>query len=72
MREFNYHRNAIALAKRSGNMLELLTCNLDDPFFSRLARGVEDITRKEGVRLMVCSGGHQAELEKSGLDFLIN
>ncbi|BEM41330.1 LacI family DNA-binding transcriptional regulator [Serratia sp. CY81489] len=74
MREFNYHRNAaaLALAKRSGNMLGLLTGNLDDPFFSRLARGVEDVTRKEGVRLMVCSGGHQAELEKSGLDFLIN
>lgn len=74
MREFNYHRNAaaLALAKRSGNMLGLLTGNLDDPFFSRLARGVEDITQKEGVRLMVCSGGHQAELEKSGLDFLIN
>jgi len=74
MREFNYRRNAaaLALAKRSGNMLGLLTGNLDDPFFSRLARGVEDITRKEGVKLMVCSGGHQAELEKSGLDFLIN
>jgi len=74
MREFNYHRNAaaLALAKRSGNMLGLLTGNLDDPFFSRLARGVEDITRKDGVKLMVCSGGHQAELEKNGLDFLIN
>lgn len=74
MREFNYHRNAaaLALAKRSGNMLGLLTGNLDDPFFSRLARGVEDITRQAGVRLMLCSGGHQAELEKSGLDFLIN
>ncbi|WP_168403379.1 LacI family DNA-binding transcriptional regulator [Erwinia amylovora] len=74
MREFSYHRNAaaLALAKRSGNMLGLLTGNLDDPFFSRLARGVEDMTRKAGVRLMVCNGGHQAELEKSGLDFLIN
>lgn len=73
MREFNYHRNAaaLALAKRSGNMLGLLTGNLDDPFFTPGA-GVEDITRQAGVRLMLCSGGHQAELEKSGLDFLIN
>lgn len=53
-------------------MLGLLTGNLDDPFFSRLARGVEDVTRRGGVKLMVCSGGHQAELEKNGLDFLIN
>ncbi|WP_025120171.1 MULTISPECIES: LacI family DNA-binding transcriptional regulator [unclassified Serratia (in: enterobacteria)] len=74
MREFNYHRNAaaLALAKRSGNMLGLLTGNLADPFFSRLARGVEEVTRKEGAKLMVCSGGHQAEREKAGLDFLIN
>lgn len=74
MRELNYRRNAaaLALAKRSGNMLGLLTGNLADPFFARLARGVEDVARKQGFRLMVCSGGHQAELEKSGLDFLIN
>nr|WP_235427542.1 substrate-binding domain-containing protein [Yersinia pestis] len=42
------------------------------PFFSRLARGVEEVARKKGAKLMVCSGGHQEELEKAGLDFLIN
>ncbi|SFU44456.1 LacI family DNA-binding transcriptional regulator [Xenorhabdus koppenhoeferi] len=74
MREFNYHRNsaALALAKRSGNMLGLLTGNLADPFFSLLARGVEKIARRNEAKLMVCNGGHQAELEKSALDFLIN
>lgn len=46
MRDLNYRRNAaaIALAKRSGDMLGLLTGNLADPFFARLARGVEDIS----------------------------
>lgn len=74
MREFDYRRNsaALALAKRCGNMLGLLTGNLADPFFSLLARGVEKITRKKEAKLMVCSGGHQAELEKSALNFLIN
>lgn len=35
MRDLNYRRNAaaIALAKRSGDMLGLLTGNLADPFF---------------------------------------
>ncbi len=49
MRELNYHRNfaALALAKRCGNMLGLLTGNLADPFFSLLARGVEKIARKK-------------------------
>lgn len=39
MRDLNYRRNAaaIALAKRSGDMLGLLTGNLADPFFARLA-----------------------------------
>lgn len=74
MRDLNYQRNtaAIALAKRSGNMLGLLTGNLADPFFCRLARGVEEIARKQDTKLMVCNGGHDATLEKAGLDFLIN
>lgn len=74
MRDLNYRRNAaaIALAKRSGDMLGLLTGNLVDPFFARLARGVEDVSRKQQYRLMVCSGGHDEEMEKAGLDFLVN
>lgn len=74
MRELNYRRNAaaLALATRSGAMLGLLTGNLADPFFARLAKGAEAIARKNNYRLMVCSGAHQVEQEKSGLDFLIN
>ena len=74
MRDLNYRRNAaaIALATRSGDMLGLLTGNLADPFFARLARGVEDISRQHKFRLMVCSGGHDEAMEKAGLDFLVN
>ncbi|PHM36947.1 HTH-type transcriptional regulator galR [Xenorhabdus innexi] len=74
MRELNYRRNlaALALAKRCGNMLGLLTGNWADPFFSLLARGVEKVARQKEAKLMVCSGKHQAELEKAALDFLIN
>lgn len=50
----------------------MLTGNLADPFFARLARGVEDVSRKQQYRLMVCSGGHDEEMEKAGLDFLVN
>lgn len=74
MRTLDYRRDmaAVALAKRSGNMLGLLTGNLADPFFARLARGVEAISRHHGFRLMVCSGSHQHEQEQYGLEFLIN
>ncbi|HFO2534803.1 TPA: LacI family DNA-binding transcriptional regulator [Yersinia enterocolitica] len=74
MRDIHYQHNITAqlLAKRSGSILGLLTGNLSDPFFARLAKGVEEVARKNGCRLMVCSGEHQAEIEQSGLDFLIN
>lgn len=74
MRDVNYqlNPNAKSLAKRSGSMLGLLTGNLSDPFFARLAKGVEEVARINGCRLMVCSGEHHAEIEKSGLEFLIN
>lgn len=46
MRELNYHRNAaaIALAKRSGDMLGLLTGNLADPFCQACTRRGRSIT----------------------------
>ncbi|MBX9485967.1 LacI family DNA-binding transcriptional regulator [Yersinia enterocolitica] len=74
MRDVNYrlNSNANSLAKRSGSILGLLTGNLSDPFFARLAKGVEEVARKNGCKLMVCSGAHQADVEKSGLEFLIN
>lgn len=74
MRELNYRRNAaaLALARRSGNMMGLLTGNLADPFFAHLAKGVEAVARKHDYKLLVCSGGHDAQKEKTGLDFLIN
>jgi len=74
MRELGYCRNlpAHALARRSGKILGLLTGNLADPFFARLARGVEEVARMEGFRLMVCSGGHDDAQEQSGIEFLIN
>lgn len=74
MRDLHYRRNtqAQALAVRSGPMLGLLTGNLADPFFARLAYGVEAIARQNSYRLMVCSGSHQPAQEKSALDFLIN
>ena len=34
-------------------MLGLLTGNLADPFFARLARGVEEVSRQQQFRLQV-------------------
>ncbi|PTO71915.1 LacI family DNA-binding transcriptional regulator [Vibrio splendidus] len=73
VKELNYHRDAraTALASRSSNTLGLLTGNLADPFFALVAKSVEEVARTNGYQLVVVSGGHNAQREKEGLDFLI-
>ncbi|PSV47663.1 LacI family DNA-binding transcriptional regulator [Photobacterium indicum] len=74
MKELNYHRDAraAALASRSNNTLGLLTGNLADPFFALIAKSVEEVARSQSCQLVVVSGGHNAQREKEGLDFLIS
>ncbi|MGR5361280.1 LacI family DNA-binding transcriptional regulator [Vibrio mediterranei] len=74
IKTLNYRRDprATALAKRSNNTLGLLTGNLADPFFALIAKNVEEVVRLNGHQLVVVSGGHNAEREKEGLDFLIS
>ncbi|KAB7668758.1 LacI family DNA-binding transcriptional regulator [Plesiomonas shigelloides] len=70
----NYRRDAraTALANRCNKTLGLLTGNLADPFFALIAKSVEEVTRANGYQLVVVSGGHDAQREKEGLDFLIS
>ncbi|MCW8329818.1 substrate-binding domain-containing protein [Photobacterium sp. SDRW27] len=74
MKALNYKRDAraAALASRSNNTLGLLTGNLADPFFALIAKHVEEVARQHGCQLVVVSGGHNAQREKEGLDFLIS
>lgn len=74
IKSLNYQRDAraTALASRSNNTLGLLTGNLADPFFALIAKHVEEVARQQGCQLVVVSGGHNAQREKEGLDFLIS
>ncbi|KHT63227.1 transcriptional regulator [Photobacterium gaetbulicola] len=74
IKSLNYQRDAraTALASRSNNTLGLLTGNLADPFFALIAKHVEEVARQHGCQLVVVSGGHNAQREKEGLDFLIS
>ncbi len=74
IKELNYHRDTrtIALANYSNNTLGLLTGNLADPFFALIAKSVEEVARAKDCQLVVVSGGHNAQREKEGLDFLIS
>ena len=74
IKNLNYHRDAraAALACKTNNTLGLLTGNLADPFFALIAKHVEAVARHQGCQLVVVSGGHNAQREKEGLDFLIS
>ncbi|MGF1703283.1 LacI family DNA-binding transcriptional regulator [Photobacterium makurazakiensis] len=74
IKTLNYQRDAraSALASRSNNTLGLLTGNLADPFFALIAKHVEQVAREHNCQLVVVSGGHNAQREKEGLDFLIS
>ncbi|EGR0206989.1 LacI family DNA-binding transcriptional regulator [Vibrio vulnificus] len=74
IKALNYRRDAraTALANRSNNTLGLLTGNLADPFFALIAKSVEEVARANGCQLVVVSGGHNAQREKEGIDFLIS
>ncbi|PSW60372.1 transcriptional regulator [Photobacterium kishitanii] len=74
IKQLNYLRDAraAALACKKNNTLGLLTGNLADPFFALIAKHVEAVARHQGCQLVVVSGGHNAQREKEGLDFLIS
>lgn len=74
IKSLNYRRDARAtsLARGTNKTIGLLTGNLADPFFALIAKSVEEVARKNGCQLLVVSGGHNAQREKEGLDFLIS
>ncbi|PSW21513.1 LacI family DNA-binding transcriptional regulator [Photobacterium sanctipauli] len=74
IKTLNYQRDAraSALASRSNNSLGLLTGNLADPYFALIAKHVEEVARLHKSQLVVVSGGHNAQHEKEGLDYLIS
>ena len=74
IRDLNYQcRSRMPVqTSQSNNTLGLLTGNLADPFFALLAKSVEEVARKHSCQLVVVSGGHNAQRELDGLNFLIN
>ncbi|MBI5541478.1 MAG: LacI family DNA-binding transcriptional regulator [Bacteroidia bacterium] len=72
--EMNYKPNQFARGLRIGrsNTIGLIVSDISNPFYSRLARSVEDAVSESGYNLMICSSDESEEKEMKLLEMLIN
>lgn len=66
MKELDYFPNEMArsLSNRNSHLLGLIVPYINHPFFSMLTDAVEQASRREGYKLLLCSSGNSPEREK--------
>jgi DNA-binding LacI/PurR family transcriptional regulator len=66
-REMGYHPSAAArsLKTRQTKALGVVVRNIDDPFFSEILQGIEDIALQEGYSLFISSSQNDEDRERS-------
>ena len=74
VRELQYQPNSIASALRKGksNVIGVIVPTSDRQFFASFIRGIEEIVRDEGYRLIICQSDEQYQKECAGIDSLLN
>jgi LacI family transcriptional regulator len=72
MRELGFVRNASASALRAGRStsLGLVVLDVGNPFFTAVARGVEQAAAERGYTMLLCTSDGSVEREDSYLTFL--
>lgn len=72
--ELNYQPNLIAKSLKSGrtNTIGLIVADISNPFFSGIARIIEDEAKKHGYVVIFGSSDESAEKSKDLIDVLLN
>jgi DNA-binding LacI/PurR family transcriptional regulator len=72
MEELNYHPNvmASALMGKGTKTLGLLVPDISNPFFSEIAKVIEDRAHEKGYSVIICSTDENAEKEKKNVELL--
>lgn len=72
MKELNYIPNELArsMFKQKAGIVAMLVPNIRHPYFSSLARYIEDALYQNGYKLMLCSTGDDVQREKEYLKIL--
>jgi DNA-binding LacI/PurR family transcriptional regulator len=65
--EMGYHPSAAArsLKTHQTKALGVILRNIDDPFFSEILQGIEDVAQREGYSIFISSSQNDAERERS-------
>jgi LacI family transcriptional regulator len=71
--ELGYVPNAVArsLRSRRSNTLALVLTDITNPFFTTVARGVEDAANQAGVMVILCNTDEQEDKEQAYLQLLL-
>lgn len=69
-RELSYQPNgpARSLRKRSTAMIALIISDVQSPFFTSLARGVEDVAHRRGYSVVLCNADDDLDKERHYVD----
>jgi LacI family transcriptional regulator len=68
--ELGYHPNGLArsLRKRKTAVLALIISDVENPFFTSVARGVEDVALAAGYSVVLCNSDENLDKERRYLD----
>jgi LacI family transcriptional regulator len=71
--ETNYVPNALARSLRfkQTNIIALIITDITNPFFTSVARGVEDVAREQGLSVVFCNTDESEAAEVAYLDILL-
>ena len=67
---FQPNQLARALFKNSSRLVGLIVPNIDNPFFSELAREIEEEAFRRGYHIVLCSSGNNSDKELSNIRML--
>ncbi|GAB3462819.1 LacI family DNA-binding transcriptional regulator [Streptomonospora sediminis] len=64
--ELDYRPNALArnLRRQATNVIALVISDVENPFFTAIARGVEDVAQAGGYSVLLCNSDESAEKER--------
>jgi LacI family transcriptional regulator len=68
---FRPNRVARGLRRQSSDVLGLIIADIENPFFTALARGVEDVARAAGISVVLCNADDDPDKEAAYLDVAV-
>lgn len=63
---------AVSLVKKRTDTLGLIVSDVSNPFFSTLAKGVEDICRKNGCNMILCNTNNMHKCDLNYINMLVD